>query len=65
MDAENLALPDHVFDSVAFNLCLCTIPDPAAAVREGVRVAKPGAPDGLPRARAEPLCWRLRSSRKP
>ena len=44
MDAEHLALPDHVFDSVAFNLCLCTIPDPAAAVREGVRVAKPGAP---------------------
>ncbi len=44
MDAERLALPDHVFDSVAFNLCLCTIPDPAAAVREGVRVAKPGAP---------------------
>jgi len=44
MDAEYLALPDHIFDSVAFNLCLCTIPDPAAAVREGVRVAKPGAP---------------------
>ena len=44
MDAEHLALPDHVFDSVAFNLCLCTIPDPAAAVREAVRVAKPGAP---------------------
>src|SRR5260370_5106949 len=44
MDAERLALPDHVFDSVAFNLCLCTIPDPAAAVREAVRVAKPGAP---------------------
>ena len=44
MDAERLALPDQVFDSVAFNLCLCTIPDPAAAVREGIRVAKPGAP---------------------
>jgi SAM-dependent methyltransferase len=44
MDAERLALPDHVFDSVAFNLCLCTIPDPEAAVREGVRVARPGAP---------------------
>jgi len=43
MDAERLALPDHVFDSVAFNLCLCTIPNPEAAVREGVRVAKPGA----------------------
>jgi ubiquinone/menaquinone biosynthesis C-methylase UbiE len=44
MDAERLALPDHVFDSVAFNLCLCTIPNPEAAVREGVRVAKLGAP---------------------
>ena len=43
MDAERLALPDHVFDSVAFNLCLCTIPNPEVAVREGVRVAKPGA----------------------
>lgn len=53
MDAEHLALPSRVFDSVAFNLCLCTIPNPAAAVREGVRVAKPGC-DGLPRARAEP-----------
>jgi ubiquinone/menaquinone biosynthesis C-methylase UbiE len=44
MDAERLALPDHVFDSVAFNLCLCTIPNPAAAVKEAIRVAKPGAP---------------------
>jgi ubiquinone/menaquinone biosynthesis C-methylase UbiE len=43
MDAERLALPDDTFDSVAFNLCLCTIPNPEAAVREGVRVAKPGA----------------------
>lgn len=43
MDAEHLALPDRVFDSVAFNLCLCTIPNPEAAVREGVRVARPGA----------------------
>src|SRR5712691_11134927 len=25
MDAERLALADHVFDSVEFNLCLCTI----------------------------------------
>jgi len=44
MDAERMALPDGVFDSVAFNLCLCTIPSPEAAVREGVRVAKPGVP---------------------
>ena len=44
MDAERLAFPDESFDSVAFNLCLCTIPDPERAVREGVRVARPGAP---------------------
>jgi ubiquinone/menaquinone biosynthesis C-methylase UbiE len=43
MDAEHLAFPDRSFDSVAFNLCLCTIPDPGRAVREGVRVARPGA----------------------
>ena len=44
MDAEHLAFEDHSFDSVAFNLCLCTIPDPAAAVAEALRVARPGAP---------------------
>jgi len=43
MDAERLAFPNAVFDTVAFNLCLCTIPDPDRAVREGVRVARPGA----------------------
>ena len=44
MDAENLAFPDSCFDSVAFNLCLCTTPDPERAVREALRVARPGAP---------------------
>jgi ubiquinone/menaquinone biosynthesis C-methylase UbiE len=44
MDAAHLGFADHTFDSVAFNLCLCTIPDPAAAVVEAVRVARPGAP---------------------
>ena len=44
MDAERLAFADQSFDSVAFNLCLCTIPDPERAVREGVRVARAGAP---------------------
>lgn len=44
MDAERLGFPDQTFDSVAFNLCLCTIPDPERAVREAVRVARPGAP---------------------
>jgi ubiquinone/menaquinone biosynthesis C-methylase UbiE len=44
MDAEHLAFPDQTFDSLAFNLCLCTIANPEVAVREAVRVAKPGAP---------------------
>ena len=44
MDAQHLEFSDATFDSVAFNLCLCTIPDPAVAVREAIRVVKPGAP---------------------
>ncbi len=44
MDAEQLAFADGTFDSVAFNLCLCTIGNPERAVREAIRVAKPGAP---------------------
>ena len=44
MNAEHLAFPNHTFDSVAFNLCLCTIGNPERAVREAVRVARPGAP---------------------
>lgn len=42
MDAEHLAFADRTFDSVAFNLCLCTIGHPERAVREAIRVAKPG-----------------------
>jgi ubiquinone/menaquinone biosynthesis C-methylase UbiE len=44
MDAEHLGFPDRTFDSVAFNLCLCTIGDPGRAVREALRVARPAAP---------------------
>ena len=44
MDAEHLGFDDQSFDSVAFNLCLCTIGDPERAVREALRVARPGAP---------------------
>jgi ubiquinone/menaquinone biosynthesis C-methylase UbiE len=43
MDAQRLAFPDASFDTIAFTLCLCTIPDPLAAVREGIRVARAGA----------------------
>jgi ubiquinone/menaquinone biosynthesis C-methylase UbiE len=44
MDAQRLAFSDASFDAVAFSLCLCTIPDPSLAVREGIRVARAGAP---------------------
>jgi ubiquinone/menaquinone biosynthesis C-methylase UbiE len=44
MDAQRLGFPDRSFDSVAFNLCLCTIADPERAVREALRVVRPGAP---------------------
>lgn len=43
-DAERLPFADRSFDSVAFSLCLCTIPDPQRAIREALRVARPGAP---------------------
>ena len=43
-DAQSLPFAAATFDSIAFNLCLCTIPDPRLAVREGLRVARPGAP---------------------
>lgn len=42
-DAQQLPFPAARFDTVVFTLCLCTIPDPARAVREAVRVASPGA----------------------
>ncbi len=44
MNAERMAFADRTFDSIAFNLCLCTIPEPELAVREALRVARPGAP---------------------
>lgn len=42
MDAERLEFADHSFDAVVFTLCLCTIPDPETAIREGMRVCRPG-----------------------
>ena len=43
MDAEALDFPDQSFDSIVYSLCLCTIPDPVRALKEGLRVARPGA----------------------
>jgi ubiquinone/menaquinone biosynthesis C-methylase UbiE len=42
MDAQHLEFAERSFDAVVFALCLCTIPDPELAIREGLRVAKPG-----------------------
>ncbi|MBA3337973.1 MAG: methyltransferase domain-containing protein [Chloroflexia bacterium] len=42
MDAQRLAFPAASFDTVAISLALCTVPDPAAALRELARVCKPG-----------------------
>jgi ubiquinone/menaquinone biosynthesis C-methylase UbiE len=41
MDAQHLAFPDHVFDTVAISLALCTVPDPVAALQEMSRVCRP------------------------
>lgn len=43
-NAEQLPFADESFDSATFSLCLCTIPDPERAVREAVRVVRPGGP---------------------
>ncbi len=59
-DAEHLPFTAATFDSVAFNLCLCTIADPAAAVREGIRVARPSAPIAClehVRSHLWPIAW--------
>lgn len=41
MDAEGLAFPEAVFDTVLCSLSLCTIPDPVQAAREMARVCRP------------------------
>lgn len=42
VSAERLPLPDESFDTAIFTLVLCTVPDPAAALREATRVLRPG-----------------------
>ena len=41
-DVEHLALADGCVDTVVSTYTLCTIPDPAAALREARRVLRPG-----------------------
>lgn len=41
-DAQVLDLPDGCADTVLSTFTLCTIPDPAAAVREAFRILRPG-----------------------
>ena len=40
-DAQRLPFPDASFDTVAVSLALCTIPEPAVALREVARVCRP------------------------
>jgi ubiquinone/menaquinone biosynthesis C-methylase UbiE len=41
-DAQALDLPDASFDTVVATICLCSIPDDRRAVREIMRVLRPG-----------------------
>jgi ubiquinone/menaquinone biosynthesis C-methylase UbiE len=41
-DAQALEFEDESFDTIVCTLALCTIPDPAKAVREAFRVLRPG-----------------------
>ncbi|MEV6304370.1 class I SAM-dependent methyltransferase [Actinoplanes sp. NPDC051861] len=40
--AERIGLPDASVDAVVSTLVLCTVPDPAAAIREIGRILRPG-----------------------
>jgi ubiquinone/menaquinone biosynthesis C-methylase UbiE len=42
LEGEHLDAPDASFDSVVCTFTLCTIPDPATALRQMLRVLKPG-----------------------
>ena len=41
MDAQDLAFPDHSFDTVFATFVFCSVPDPVMGLRELKRVCKP------------------------
>jgi len=41
MDAQNLAFPDHAFDTVFATFVFCSVPDPVKGLKELRRVCKP------------------------
>jgi len=42
MDVQDLALPDHIFDTVFATFVFCSVPDPVLGLRQLRRVCKPG-----------------------
>ncbi len=64
MDAEHLAFADASFDTVVTSLSLCTVADPARALREMARVCKPDGRVVLlehVRSPVRPLAWLQRT----
>ncbi len=59
-DAQRLPFADASFDTAAVSLGLCTVPDPARALRELARVCRPGGRIVLlehVRSTVPPLVW--------
>ena len=42
MDAQQLAFPDHFFDTVFATFVFCSVPDPVLGLKELRRICKPG-----------------------
>lgn len=60
LDARHLPFGADRFDAVVFTLCLCTIPEPERALREALRVVRPGGAVWLlehVRSDVAPIAW--------